>query len=68
MAECTIPALLAAIQFMTQSSFISVTLIATPCHYDPTSSRCYEYLAEVARGDEARYREAVTDVVEACDD
>jgi len=70
MAECTIPALLAAIQLLTQSVspsvWSSITAVTTPCDYNRTSSHCYEYLARGARAEEDRYREVVTDVVAAC--
>ena len=70
MAECTIPALLAAIELLIQSlapySSDITLVVLTPCHHDPTSSWCYEHLAEEARWDETRYREVVTDVLTAC--
>lgn len=69
MADCTIHALLAAIEFLIFDARDDTVIlaVATPCHYDGgDSSACFEYLAERARGREERYARAVTDAVDAC--
>jgi len=66
MPECTIPALIAAIEFLTASSPTQSNTLMTPCHINSSSSACYEYMAGKARAEEDAYRVNVTDVLEAC--
>ena len=71
MIECTIPALLAAIEFLIQINSPSLVLtnpaVLTVCDWNHTSSACFEQMAAQARVKEEAYREAVFDVVSACE-
>ena len=67
--SCSIPALLAAIEFLIPSNPLVLGTMMydiSVCSYEPTSSACYELRADGARYAEAEYKRIVTDAVAAC--